>query len=79
MIISKCIALDWPQYGYRRVTAELHRQGVEANHKRVLRLTLQRTVFAVDLIAPLEQPVDIVEAPAPGVDPQHRARRQGWR
>ena len=32
------IALDWPQYGYRRITAELHRQGGEANHKRVLRL-----------------------------------------
>jgi putative transposase len=32
------IALDWPGYGYRRITAELHRQGVAANHKRVLRL-----------------------------------------
>jgi len=32
------IALDWPQYGYRRITAELHRQSLEANHKRVLRL-----------------------------------------
>ncbi len=32
------IALDWPCYGYRRITAELHRQGVAANHKRVLRL-----------------------------------------
>lgn len=32
------IALDWPQYGYRRITAELHRQGLQANHKRVLRL-----------------------------------------
>src|SRR5215510_15048442 len=32
------IALEWPQYGYRRITAELHRQGIAANHKRVLRL-----------------------------------------
>lgn len=32
------IALAWPCYGYRRITAELHRQGLEANHKRVLRL-----------------------------------------
>lgn len=31
------IALDWPCYGYRRITAELHRRGVTANHKRVLR------------------------------------------
>lgn len=32
------VALDWACYGYRRVTKELHRQGVQANHKRVLRL-----------------------------------------
>jgi putative transposase len=32
------IALQWPAYGYRRVHAELRKQGWEVNHKRVLRL-----------------------------------------
>ena len=32
------VALDWPCYGYRRVTHELKRQGVRVNHKQVLRL-----------------------------------------
>ena len=32
------IALCWPAYGYRRVHAELVRQGWKVNHKRILRL-----------------------------------------
>jgi putative transposase len=32
------IVLEFPGYGYRRVTAELHRQKWEVNHKRVLRI-----------------------------------------
>ncbi len=32
------VALAWPAYGYRRITAELRRRGHVANHKRVLRL-----------------------------------------
>ena len=32
---------QWPTYGYRRVTAQLGRQGHCANHKRVLRLMRQ--------------------------------------
>ena len=33
------IALEWPPYGYRRITEELQkRQGQKVNHKRVLRL-----------------------------------------
>ncbi len=32
------VALEWPSYGYRRVTAELQRQGFVVNHKLVLRL-----------------------------------------
>jgi putative transposase len=32
------IVLSCPGYGYRRVTAELHRQGYRVNHKRVLRI-----------------------------------------
>jgi putative transposase len=31
-------AVEWPAYGYRRMTAELQRRGFEVNHKRVLRL-----------------------------------------
>ena len=32
------ICLEFPRYGYRRVTAELKRQHFPVNHKRVLRL-----------------------------------------
>jgi len=32
------IALQFPAYGYRRITAELQRRGHGVNHKRVLRL-----------------------------------------
>lgn len=32
------VALAFPVYGYRRLTAELRRRGFEVNHKRVLRL-----------------------------------------
>jgi putative transposase len=32
------IVLEFPGYGYRRVTAELHRQQWAVNHKRVLRI-----------------------------------------
>jgi putative transposase len=32
------IVLEFPGYGYRRVTAELHRQHWDVNHKRVLQI-----------------------------------------
>jgi hypothetical protein len=32
------VALESPAYGYRRITAELQRQGFAVNHKRVLRM-----------------------------------------
>jgi transposase InsO family protein len=32
------LALEWPAYGYRRITAQLRRQGWTVNHKLVLRL-----------------------------------------
>lgn len=34
----QCVAVEWPAYGYRRITHELRRQGRRANHKLVLRL-----------------------------------------
>jgi transposase InsO family protein len=32
------VALEFPAYGYRRITRELNRRGFAVNHKRVLRL-----------------------------------------
>ena len=34
----KEICAEWPSYGYRRVTAELHATGCLVNHKKVMRL-----------------------------------------
>ena len=37
------IVLDHPGYGYRRVTAQLRRQGLRVNRKRVLRIMREET------------------------------------
>jgi len=34
----EAICLEYPRYGYRRVTEQLRREGLQVNHKRVLRL-----------------------------------------
>src|SRR6266487_2666447 len=34
----KEVCAEWPAYGYRRVTAELHGEGRFVNHKKVMRL-----------------------------------------
>ena len=39
------ITLEFPGYGYRRVTKQLHRQGVVANHKRVLRVMREESLL----------------------------------
>ena len=39
------IVLEFPGYGYRRVTAELHRRGWAVNHKRVLRIMRQESLL----------------------------------
>lgn len=41
------IALKMPAYGYRRVTAELRRQKLVVNHKRVLRLMRQDNLLCL--------------------------------
>ena len=41
------IALRWPAYGYRRVHAELVRQGWKVNHKRILRLMRNDNLLCV--------------------------------
>ena len=39
------VALEWSCYGYRRVTHELKRQGIQVNHKRVLCLMCEENLL----------------------------------
>lgn len=41
----EAIILRQPGYGYRRVTAALHRDGIRVNHKRVARLMRERSLL----------------------------------
>jgi transposase InsO family protein len=41
------IALEWPAYGYRRITVEIKRQGFTINHKRVLRMMREDNLLCV--------------------------------
>ena len=38
----EAIIEEFPGYGYRRVTYELHRRSILVNHKKVLRIMRQR-------------------------------------
>ncbi len=40
------IIVDFPRYGYRRITVELSRRGVRVNHKRVLRVLRAANLLA---------------------------------
>ena len=41
------IAVEWPAYGYRRITAELQKRGFAVNHKRVLRMMREDNLLCV--------------------------------
>ena len=41
------IALEFPRYGYRRITRQLKREGVTVNHKRVLRVMRESSLLVV--------------------------------
>ena len=41
------LALEWAAYGYRRITAELRRQGYKVNHKRVLRILREDNLLCI--------------------------------
>lgn len=40
-------ALEWPAYGYRRITAELQQRGFAINHKRMLRMMREDNLLCV--------------------------------
>jgi putative transposase len=41
------IALEFPRYGYRRMTVELHHRGYLVNHKKILRLMKEDNLLCV--------------------------------
>ena len=41
------IALEFPRYGYRRMTVELQNQGYQVNHKKVLRLMREDNLLCI--------------------------------
>ncbi len=41
------VALEWPAYGYRRITCELRQRGFAVNHKRVLRMMREDNLLCV--------------------------------
>ena len=41
------VALEWPAYGYRRITAELRQRGFAVNHKHVLRMMREDNLLCV--------------------------------
>ena len=41
------IAVEWPAYGYRRITAEFQKRGFEINRKRVLRMMREDNLLCV--------------------------------
>lgn len=41
------VALEWPSYGYRRISHELQQRGFEVNHKRVLRMMREDNLLCV--------------------------------
>lgn len=41
------IAVEFPRYGYRRITIKLKRQGVLVNHKKILRLMKEDNLLCV--------------------------------
>lgn len=43
------VLTDWPSYGYRRVTHELRRRGIVANHKRVAK-TMREEALTPDRV-----------------------------
>ena len=45
--IQEIVLTHHRRYGHRRVTAELHRQGMVVNHKRVLRIMREDNLLAI--------------------------------
>ena len=55
----KEVCAEWPAYGYRRVTAELHGEGHIVNHKKVMRLMKETACPCGRAVVSLQRPTAI--------------------
>jgi len=58
------IAEEFPRYGYRKVTAQLRREGLLVNHKKIQRVMQERGLESRDAVDLLRPPTVIMPIPS---------------
>ena len=71
----KEVCAEWPAYGYRRVTAELHGEGHIVNHKKVMRLMKENRLSVRPRRRSLQRPTAITTGRSSRTSPRTLCRQ----